>query len=257
MGSLSKEDINNIYLDYEKHMHDGVTVENYGIIVVLDVLGWKNNMQETDINSYFQLINKLRSMFLDTSLRYSNNKELSNIRISTLSDTIVVLINGTTPYHELNVFKHISIFLTDALKKGFMFRGAISRGKYYTNKQDNAFVGEPYYEAAKYAESTEWAGVIIADSLADALLKNNSVADLIELNIIEYDEIPFKDSISPLKNNLVLLPNREMCYEKMGNKKSFDFIGRYKELMEKSPGNEVKYNNTKRLFEYITINYWK
>lgn len=258
IGSLSKTDINKIYQDYDLHIKDGDIVENFGIVVVLDVLGWKQNIKPNDIKVYFQLINRLRSKFLDTCLRCADENEIPNVRISTLSDTIVILIDGSAPYNELNVFNHISQFLTESLKQGFMFRGAISRGKYYTNKLDNSFVGEVFYEAATYAESTDWAGVIINDTLSNALLENNSVESLIQLNIIPYPDIPFKDKIEPTKDSLVLLPYRDTWYD-CSLKKSvqFDFIKKYVELMSVSEKNKEKLKNTKNFYEFLHKSYWK
>lgn len=258
IGSLSVADIKKIHLDYEKHTQDGLICENFGIVVVLDVLGWKQNVKPKDVNVYFQLINRLRSKFLDTCLRCADENEIPNVRISTLSDTIVILINGSAPYNELNVFNHLSQFLTESLEQGFMFRGSISRGKYYTNKLDNSFVGEVFYEAATYAESTEWAGVIINDTLSNALLENNSVESLIQLNIIPYPDIPFKDKIEPTKDSLVLLPYRDTWYD-VSLKKSvqFDFIKKYVELMSVSENNNVKLKNTKNFYEFLYKSYWK
>ena len=258
IGSLSTEDITKIHLDYENHTQDGLVSENFGIVVVLDVLGWKQNIKPNDVSAYFQLINRLRSKFLDTCLRCADKNEVPNVRITTLSDTIVVLIDGSTPYNELNIFNHISQFLTEALKKGFMFRGSISRGTYYTNKLDNSFVGEAFYEAAKYAESTEWAGVIINDTLSTALLENNSVDSLLQLNIIQYMDIPFKSEIKPTKDKLVLLPQREFWYDaKLKKTIYFDFLEKYVELMKGSKSNEIKLNNTKVFYEFLYKAYWK
>lgn len=110
IGSLSSSDITKIHNNYNSHIEDGIVVENFGIIVVLDVLGWKNNVKPNDVATYFHLINRLRSKLLDACLRCSENDENPNVTISTLSDTIVILINGSSPYNELNIFNHISIF---------------------------------------------------------------------------------------------------------------------------------------------------
>ena len=249
IGSLSEKDIDQIHAVYNSYIDDGQVCQNYGIVAVLDVLGWKNNIKEQDITTYFSLINRLRSYLLDTCLRCSSNGEKPNVRISTLSDTIVILIDGNSPYCEINIFNHIACFITNTLKKGFMFRGAISRGLYYTNSLDNSFVGEPYYEAAYYAEKTEWAGIIITDSLAEALLVNNSLEQLEQLNIIEYKNIPYKQNIKPTKNNLVLVPNQEVWYDIKTNEKNvFDFISIYEKLME---GESLKLENTRAFYNFL------
>ena len=93
IGSLSNEDIREIHEDYNKHISDGEVRENTGILVVLDVLGWKNNVHPQDITVYFSLINQLRSSLLDTCLRCAPKDIKPNVRIATLSDTIAVLID--------------------------------------------------------------------------------------------------------------------------------------------------------------------
>lgn len=258
IGSLSSLDIKKIHNDYNSHIEDGTVVENFGIVVVLDVLGWKNNVKPNDVATYFHLVNRLRSKLLDTCLRGSVKDEKPNVNISTLSDTIVILINGSTPYNELNIFNHISNFLTESLKYGFMFRGSISRGKYYTNTLNNSFVGETYYEAAKYAESTEWAGVIINDTLAKDLLENNTIKELVKLNIIKYEDIPFKNGIERTKESLVLLPFQDFRYDiKSKEVVYFDFISKYEKLMAGSESNKKKLANTIKFFNYLYCTYWK
>ncbi len=255
IGSLSDKDIQDIYQQDYVHSRDGDIKENFGIVAILDVLGWKKRADEQSIKKYVGLINKLRWRMYDTFKRCVEDNDTSpNFTITTLSDTIAILINGNAPYCELNVFNHISAFLEDAVEHGFMFRGAISRGKYFTNRLCNVFVGEPFFEAASYAESTEWAGVIITDSLSSALLENNSVHDLAQLNIIKYDEIPFKKNVSPCKDRLVLVPqNRNRILLPSQTISRLNYKALYKKYMDKE---EEKYNNTKAFIEYVEKTFW-
>lgn len=193
MGSLLVADIQDIYHQYAINSKDGDIKENFGIVAILDVLGWKKNASEKTIKDYFHLINHLRSQMYDKYKRFVRDDTPPNFKIVALSDTIVILLNGSNPYNEINLFIDISDFLKYSIENGFMFRGAISRGKYFTNILDTVFVGEAFFEAAKYAESTEWAGIIITDMLSTALLENNSLQNLKQINIVQYEDIPFKD----------------------------------------------------------------
>lgn len=255
IGSLSNDDIKMIHAEYQKHISDGEIRENLGIIAVLDVLGWKDNIQPNDVTVYFSLINKLRSTLLDICLRCADKDEPPNVRISTLSDTIVILVDRNTPYHQANnIFGHISKFITDALQHGIMFRGAMSWGKYYTSHLDNSFVGKPFYDAAEIAEKVDWAGVIITDSLATELLRENKLEDLKNsIGVIQYNDIPFKKGFTT-QHKLVLLPERPVIYKEPDWKKEyFDFISAYKPLMA---GQEQKLKNTQAFFEYLNETIW-
>lgn len=253
-GSLSKEDIQDIYNQNAAHWRDGDIKEYFGIVAILDVLGWKKRATEKSIKEYVGLINKLRWRMYDTYKRcVEDNDTPPNFTITTLSDTIAVLVNGSSPYCELNLFNHISEFLEDALKQGFMFRGAISRGKYFTNSLDTVFVGEPFFEAAKYAEATDWAGVIITDTLSTALLEKNTIEDLQRLSVIQYDNIPFKNGITPCKDKLVLVPQNERRIYHPSTIARLD----YKVLYKKYMGNEmVKYQNTAAFIEFVERTFW-
>ncbi len=253
-GALSLNDIKDIYKQSAKHLKDGDINENFGIVAILDVLGWKKRVNEQSIKTYVRLINKLRLQMYDTYKRSVEDKNTSpNFTITTLSDTIAILVNGSFPYCELNLFNHISAFLEDALEQGFMFRGAISRGKYFTNILNNIFVGEPFFEAVKYAEATDWAGVIITDTLAAALLEENTIDDLQRISIIKYENIPFKKGITPCKDKLVLVPQNERRVFYPSTIARLDFKALYKKYMV----DEIdKYKNTATFIEYVEKTFW-
>lgn len=240
IGTLSQRDISAIYEDYERHQHDGDVIEKYGTILVLDVLGWKNKASPQTIKIFMDLVNSLRSKIDSTVLKNCDALSDSNIDVVVFSDTVAICINHSSPYNELNIFNELSNFLVEALKKDIAFRGAISRGKYYTNSLNNVFVGNAFYEAAEYCEKTEWSGVIITDSLAKELLVNNTVEQLREFNLVSYEDIPYKEA--PCFGNLVLVPVtlfKDIPYEKMANL--------YKVALKDVPG---KLANTLKFLEY-------
>ena len=159
---------------YQKHLDDGIVERRYGIVVVMDVLGWKNKADSEVIKTYVDLINVLRIKILREWMRVSENVKDEDLYIIMMSDTICIFLDIDDSYCELNIFKAISEFIVEALGKSFAFRGAVSRGEYFINKKKNVFSGEAIYEAIKYAETTDWAGIILTDSISRALLEVNS-----------------------------------------------------------------------------------
>lgn len=57
IGSLSMNDIQYIHEQNYKHSKDGEIKENFGIVAILDVLGWKNRTCKLSIKRYVDLIN--------------------------------------------------------------------------------------------------------------------------------------------------------------------------------------------------------
>lgn len=259
IDTLSTEDIKKINLQYAQHKNDCDMIEKFGIVVMLDILGWKNLITVDNVKEYADILNSLRTKILDILLRVTDDSEDFNVDISIFADTIVILINNDGPFNELNIFNIISSFLTDSLKKGIAFRGAISRGRYYTNLSKNIFIGEAYYEAAQYCESTNWAGVIITPLLRKDLLQNNSIENLKEINIVKYDEIPFKQDFKK-DLDLVLVPYREHWIDcERGSSVYTDFKSLYKKIMENKDcqnSTNGKYNNTIKFIEYLEKEFW-
>lgn len=256
VGSLSQDDIELIHNDFQKHINDGKCEKHFGIIVVLDVLGWKSSATPEFMERYFSLINFLRSQINDTRLRCTSQPELSNISVNVLSDTIVICIDGSYPYCELNIFSAINHFIAESLKNGIIYRGAISYGEYYINQLGNAFIGKPIYEALKLAEQTDWSGVIITDSLANALLENNSIDSLIALNIFPY-HIPFKQGYGT-KDQLVLYPSFAILKYRTCINNVAELKALYKSiiLINQEADNILKYDNICMLLDYLESNEW-
>jgi hypothetical protein len=257
IGSLSNADIDCIRQQEYLHHNDGDVICKNGIVVILDVLGWKNKADIDSINTYVGLINRLRISIID-GFRRCSNSDTPDFAITTLSDTIAILLNSDSPYYEVNIFQRINKFIVDALECDFMFRGAISKGEYYTNINNNIFVGQTFYEAASYAEATEWAGVIITNSLANDLLKENTIQDLREWGIVQYDNIPFKTGpdkkIKPTKDKLVLAPPMmKKIILPSKEKVILDYKKLYRDNMN---GESHKLDNTIKFIEYLENNIW-
>ena len=269
IGSLSLNDIQYIHEQSYKHSKDGDLKENFGIVAILDVLGWKNRADKLSIKKYVGLINRLRWLMTDTFKRCAENENIEpNFSITTLSDTIAILINSDGAYFEMNIFNHLSRFIADSLEQGFMFRGALSRGTYYTNCLNNVFVGQTFFEDAEYAEATDWAGIIITDSLSQSLLENNSLQDLKAINIIKYENIPFKNNVAPSKDKLVIVPaNRKKVLLPSKKIERLDYKAFYTKFMESENINKIekeyhnenkksKLDNTLEFITYLENSYW-
>lgn len=209
VGTLSSDDIKNIYSKYKDRICTGTTVEDKGVVICLDVLGWKKYSKPNQIENLTFITAMLESTIWDDILRCSDNQEQAKIDIVNLSDTILIFISDDSPYSFINVFKALSKFVNKAFTYSFAFRGAISYGEYEYNKTRNIFTGKAVYEAATYCESTEWAGIIITDSLANELLKENDYQTLEHIHLIKYEDIPFKKDFldKKTKDSLVLNPN--------------------------------------------------
>lgn len=110
-----------------------------------------------------------------------------------------------------------------------------------------------HYEAAGIAEKVDWAGVIITDSLANELLRENKLEDLKKIGVIQYNNIPFKKGFTT-QHKLALIPDRPVTYKApTWEKESFDFIKAYRPLMT---GQEQKLTNTISFFEYLHKTVW-
>ena len=208
-GTLSSEDIKYINSQYQKRISTGTTTQDKGVVICLDVLGWKNYSRSNQIENLTALTASLEASILDNTLRFSDNKEEHKVEIVNLSDTIFIFISNESDYFFLNIFKALARFINNAFLYSFAFRGAISYGEYKYNKTRNIFTGEAVYEAAAYCESTEWAGIIVTDSLSNELLKENDYDTLEHVHLIRYEDIPFKEKFldKKTKDSLVLNPN--------------------------------------------------
>lgn len=220
-GCLSDKDIEFINAQYQKRINTGTTTKEKGVVVCLDVLGWKNYTRPNQIENLTALTAKLEFNIYASSLRDTESIKNCKVNIINLSDTIFIFISDSSPYFFINIFSALAEFVNKGLEYSFAFRGAISYGEYKYNKSRTIFTGDAIYEAATYCECTEWAGIIITDSLANVLLKNNKPNELERINLVEYKNIPYKESFfkkhSKCKDFLVLNPN-EISFGQFGER---------------------------------------
>ena len=261
IGSLSTEDIQYIQTQYQNRLNTGMSTKKTGVVICLDVLGWKNHTRPNQIENLTNLTASLESEILQDTLRTTDNKENNDIAIINLSDTIFIFISDSSPYFFVNVFKALAKFVNNAFNYSFAFRGAISYGEYTHNKTKNIFTGEAVYEAATYCESTEWAGIIITDSLAKELLKENDYATLEKINLIRYEAIPYKEEFlkkhSKCHGFLALNPNRIAIGPLDEYMITENLIDKYTRYFSDGTGNipnhlKEKYQNTIDFIDFIS-----
>ncbi len=259
VGTLSVEDIGLIYSESEKYSQDRIVTEHQGLVVMLDVLGWKAHNNDGQIEKHVENINFLKNRINDTLLRCMNNIEDGKVDVVTLSDTILILIDNNSSYHPLNIFGLLSEFILKGLEKGFAYRGSISYGKYKKNISSNVFIGNAIYDAHKYCESTDWAGIILTDEGIKYLEKfENLESSSKELNLINYSDIPYKNKKIINKNNYVLLPLNRLTHRSAENKIIHmlpNFEEMYKTIMSSSHEKvKKKLANTLKFYEYARKN---
>lgn len=264
IGSLSSNDIDFMHHLYQERIGTGATIEDKGVVICLDVLGWKNYSKPNQIQNLTTITAVIESIIWEDFLRCSKSQEQSKIEIVNLSDTILIFISDDSPYFFVNVFKALARFINDSFNYSFAFRGAISYGKYKYNKTKNIFTGTAVYEAATYCESTEWAGIIITDSLSKILLKNNDYTTLEHIHLIKYDDIPYKKAFleknSKCQDCLVLNPNRiavgnigEYIIDENLKDKYANYFSNNTGVIPKDL--QEKYKNTIKFIEFINMHY--
>lgn len=251
IGTLSDDDIDYIHKVVAEHYSDGDIIECNGLVIVLDVLGWQESAKKETIQNLFIQLNKLRGDYLDACLRCSDDRDKFNVYANAIADNIVIFVNGDFPYHSYNIYYELGKLVANSLKMGIAFRGAINYGEFYINKLGNSYVGQVVYDTIKYADKTDWAGLVIMTPLADALLENNDLEELKKLNIVQYDEIPYKDCFKQeyRKYNLTVLPNRDYT--------GIDYVKAYNKYMDSNNESiKIKRENTIKFINFIEANYW-
>jgi hypothetical protein len=149
-----------------------------GFVCVLDLLGskerWGREAPESVVARMRELYNVAIEEYKTDSFYRSNVHTLvsgfiaADWEVHFLSDTMLITgsYSGTDPQSYVNqLANHQIIVFFNALKLGFLPRGAISYGEYYQERE--IVVGPAINEAARWAEVAEWAGVLLTPSAAE------------------------------------------------------------------------------------------
>lgn len=141
------------------------SVEKYGVVTFLDVLGWKGVWQRkneaiSDLESIVKLID-------NRAKRLERGSESSPSSIMIVSDTIVIFteadlknVNSKIEFHGQLCAEAIPI----SIKKGLPLRGATSFGEVVISNTHNIFAGKAIDEAASWHEKADWIGVFLTPS---------------------------------------------------------------------------------------------
>lgn len=215
--------------------------EKFGLVAVIDVLGWKNRSKIDDriIEKLIIVCNRFRAWAADLSIRVGSDISLVN-----LSDTIVILAERSSVF---NAITNIRELIGNALAQDIMLRGAISWGTYKINKDKNIFTGEAIYAAHALSEKIDWAGVVFTKEFEKAILEKNDYAELeVELGVINYN-VPLKMDKEFKRDNslsmmLTLLPIFFNTNEMNNNEQKISFMkNKYLKLMSEE---KIKLKNT-------------
>jgi len=249
-GSLSIEDLNFIYKQSSKNKKNSVIYSKRGIVIFVDVLGWKNSANDQTIIKLMELTNWLKWKILDTQLRFIKLEDYkNNVDIINLSDTIVILIDMKDgPYFWANIFNDISEFVCKALfEYKLLFRGALGYGDFIINKGKSMFVGQVINEVAELYESASWANILISDTFIKEFLSKNSKNNLVKIGIKKYDQIPYKEK-NKHNEKYVLYP-----YERVWKNQNGTEAIKILETMNISNDNHIRniFCNTIKFIQYI------
>lgn len=138
------------------------TLTLFGVITLLDVLGWKGiySRKKNAIYSLATFIEKIREKSEEHRGKINDGTEVLSI-----SDTIVIY----TPCSEEEVSEAIDIhralcqwIIPESIYEGIPVRGAISYGE--VKVQKNIYVGKAVDEAASWYEQADWIGVHLTPS---------------------------------------------------------------------------------------------
>jgi hypothetical protein len=147
---------------HELSSHCGMNPVLFGVITLLDILGWKGvySRKEDPISSLMRLTNDIISQSETHRGKVNGNTEVISI-----SDTIAIY----TPCSENEVSEAIDIhralcqwIIPKSIGEGIPVRGAISYGEIKVKK--NTFVGRAVDEAASWYEQADWIGVHLTPS---------------------------------------------------------------------------------------------
>jgi len=126
------------------------------IIAFIDVLGFKNHIHRSinkNDNEIKKNTKKIYSLLIDAQKEYNDKKSnytyneiKSNIRCNHFSDSIVISCSINEDSGVFHIFSYILFICVSALRKGFLFRGAITKGKLY--HEDNLIFGPALVTAA-------------------------------------------------------------------------------------------------------------
>jgi hypothetical protein len=127
-------------------------------VCYLDVLGFKKlvgrNAIETSVNTYFR-----SREIVERWLRKGNSIELA-----CFSDTFILYSRDDSAGHFSRIEQAARWILNENLQARIPIRGALSCGEFYSDSENNIFIGRALLEAYGFGEKQNWIGFILCRS---------------------------------------------------------------------------------------------
>ncbi|MCP4711244.1 MAG: FRG domain-containing protein [Planctomycetes bacterium] len=143
-----------------------------------DMLGFKSVIAR-DLDEAWGALCDLRSS-MDKILRMaigdiSTGQVIADrIRAHIFSDSILIFTLSNKPEDLKAILILSSQLFSKSLESCVPLRGGISVGKFYFNEDLNLFCGTPFVQAYQIAESAQWSGIVVHDSVAKNYFKEPS-----------------------------------------------------------------------------------
>lgn len=224
-----------------------------GVVVFLDILGFKGIWQRRNSDEILTLLNSVPDFVLKTYQHPPPEKnwpESSPPQVTILSDTIVITIHSESPHCLLIAANITNNIILEFFRHKILLRGAIGYGKY--SQSGNSFIGPAIDDVANWHEKADLIGVICTP-------KTNYIIDLFTMPCFEYNHFNVNLFIkydAPCKGNLVYKINclnwpgfMQAAYKEMPSKNEKSSVrkaleGIFSEQDEFDSSVFVKYENT-------------
>ena len=132
-----------------------------GVVVFLDILGFKGIWQRNDADDVLNLLNEVPQLVKDTYRHPPQEKQWpksSPPRVTILSDTIVITVESEKPHGLLLITEILNIIIVHFHKNNLFVRGAIGYGEY--SQSGNTFIGPAIDDVAEWYEKADLIGII-------------------------------------------------------------------------------------------------
>lgn len=126
---------------------------NNRIVAFIDVLGFKNLVNSTDLSSIEAYFTIVIESFKQHTTKYG-------FKFILISDAIVVYCSNTKDNFE-SVCRSLTILQNQLLLEGIIIRGGISYGDFYVNRRNNVMVGKALIKAFNLESQASYPRIIV------------------------------------------------------------------------------------------------
>lgn len=269
---LSKADIQAVAKSAQKakDLISAEVVKNNGIVIYLDVLGWKNKCTNEEnalnkltfllqdlITTKLGLIKALENKTAETFAQFNYAKGEDSIEIIGAADTIAIFIKDYYMQAFIRAYVLINCLVKSGAEQGLFFRGALSYGEYSLIKDSNFYMGPAVNEVSQWYEACDWVGVIMTPSavkkfaIMELILKAGNPNGIFS-EYVKYNRIPFKKSNEAFESYVV------NCFYKREDIFNYkEKLSIEKERIEKLKADVSiinKYENALNFYQYVKNN---